>query len=285
IALAAVGIGGAVSYGFAFALGTAVAAAATVAGVRAGADGPPVGLTRMARGVALLAGASALTLLVANIAPVVLTARLTADPHTAASFVSLFVLARVPLFVFAPLQAFLLPALTAATERGDIAGVRDRVRLAVVVVGGVGLIGAAGAALAGPWAARVFFDAPVDLPALVAGLLGLSTALMMLAQVLQPALVALGRHHSATTAWLLGTAVFGGLLFAPADPLTAAVVAQLAGPAVVLAVMALALRTTLSGRVGGQPPRGGSGGPTAPAASVTATGAGGSAASGVRPSS
>ncbi|MGH4024456.1 MAG: hypothetical protein ACRDRV_07705 [Pseudonocardiaceae bacterium] len=284
VALAAAGIATAAGYGFAFALGTAVAAVATVAGVRAGAGGPPVGLTRMARGVALLAGASALTLLVANIAPVVLTARLTGDPRTAAAFVSLFVLARVPLFLFAPLQAFLLPALTAAAERGDIVRVRDRIRFAVVAVGGVGLLGAAGAALAGPWAARVFFDAAADLSALVAGLLGLSTALMMLAQVLQPALVALGRHHSATIAWLLGTAVFGGLLFAPADPLTAAVVAQLAGPAVVLAVMALALRTTLPGRAG-QPPRGGSGCAMSPAASATATEAGGPAASGVRPSS
>lgn len=296
VALAAAGIATAattataVGYGFALALGTAVAAVVTVAGVRAGAGGPPVGLARMARGVALLAGASALTLLVANIAPVVLTARLTADPRTAASFVSLFVLARVPLFLFAPLQAFLLPALTAAAVRGDIARVRDRVRLAVVAVGGVGLLGAAGAALAGPWAARVFFDAPVDLSALVAGLLGLSTALMMLAQVLQPALVALRRHRSATTAWLLGTAVFGGLLFASADPLTAAVVAQLAGPAVVLVIMTLALRTTLSGLVG-QPPRGASGPTMSPptsassTASVTATGAGAGGSAGTPPSS
>lgn len=295
VALAAAGVGtaaghgdagqgavryGAVGYGLAFALGTAVAAVATVAGVRAGAGGPPVRLARLARGVALLAGASALTLLVANIAPVVLTARLTGDPRVAASFVSLFVLARIPLFVFAPLQAFLLPALTAAAERGDVGRLRSRVRRAVVAVGGAGLLGAVGAALAGPWAARVFFDATVDLSALVAGLLGLSTALMMLAQVLQPALVALGRHHSATTAWLLGTAVFGALLFAPADPLTAAVAAQLAGPTVVLAVMALALRRPLTGRAG-QPP--GRGCATSPTASATATGAGGS--TGVLPSS
>ncbi|MGH3907325.1 MAG: hypothetical protein ACRDTE_24585 [Pseudonocardiaceae bacterium] len=281
VALAAAGIATAVGYGFALALGTAVAAVATVVGVRAGSDGPPVGVTRMARGVALLAGASALTLLVANIAPVVLTARLTADPRTAASFVSLFVLARIPLFLFAPLQAFLLPSLTAAVEQGDAGRVRDRVRIAVAVVGAAGLLGAAGAALVGPWAARVFFDAPVDLSALVAGLLGVSTALMMIAQVLQPALVALGRHRSATTAWLLGTAVFGGLLFAPTSPLFAAVTAQLAGPAIVLLVMALTLHTALHRTtLDGQPPPTG-----APSSESNATtGAAGSAASGMRPS-
>ncbi|HEX8761538.1 MAG TPA: hypothetical protein VF734_16560, partial [Pseudonocardiaceae bacterium] len=102
---------GTAAFGFAFALGTLLATAATVAGSRPGTAGPPlgpalhppagppVGLRRMTRGVAFLAGASALTLLLANIAPVVLTSRLTDDPHTAASFVSLFVLARIPLFL------------------------------------------------------------------------------------------------------------------------------------------------------------------------------------------
>lgn len=297
VALAAAGLATAVGYGVAFALGAAVAAAATVLGVRAGAGGPPVRLTRMARGVALLAGASSLTLLMANVAPVVLTARLSTDPATAASFVSLFVLARIPLFVFAPLQAFLLPALTAAAEQGEHDRVRDRIRLAVAVVGAAGLAGAGAAAAGGPWAARVFFDAPVELSALVAGLLGVSTALMMLAQVLQPALVALGRHRSATTAWLLGTAVFAGLLFAPAGALAAAVAAQLAGPAVVLVVMVLALRTALAGQpsVAGAPstvstpatpPPGTSPpGTSAPGTSTSATGAGVSADSGAWPSS
>lgn len=248
VALAVAGIGTVAGYGFAFALGAGVAAVATLAGLAPQAPGPPVNLTQLARGVALLAGASALTLLVANLAPVVLTARLTADPGTAASFVSLFVLARIPLFVFAPLQAFLLPALTAAAQRADSGGIADRVRTAVVVVGAVGLLGAGGVALLGPWAARVLFDAPVGLSALVAGLLGVSTLIMMLVQVLQPALVALGAHRTATTAWLVGTAVFAGLLFAPVPPLGAAVAAQLAGPVIVLAIMAIRLREGLSYR-------------------------------------
>ncbi|MGH3910375.1 MAG: hypothetical protein ACRDRM_06050, partial [Pseudonocardiaceae bacterium] len=123
--------------------------------------------------------------------------------------------------------------------------------------------------------------APVDLSALVAGLLGVSTALMMIAQVLQPALVALGQHRSATTAWLLGTAVFGGLLFAPTSPLFAAVTAQLAGPAIVLMVMAFTLRTALHRTaLNSHPPPTGA----PPSMSNATTGAAGSAASGVRPS-
>lgn len=246
VALAAAGSASTGAYGFAFGLGTGVAAVATVAGMRPGSAGPPVPLAGMARSVGFLAGASALTLLVANIAPVVLTARLTTEPLVVASFVSLFVLARVPLFLFGPLQAFLLPALTGAVARGDAARVRDRLRLVLAVVGTVGLLGTAGAALLGPWAARVLFDAPLTMSAWVAGLLGLSTVFMMSAQVLQPALVALGEHRSATAAWIIGTTAFGALLFAPVPPLDAVVAAQLAGPAIVVLVMAASLRTGLA---------------------------------------
>ncbi|MGH3776221.1 MAG: hypothetical protein ACRDRR_10895 [Pseudonocardiaceae bacterium] len=240
------------AFGFAFALGALLAVAATAVGVRPGASGlslgPPLGLRPMARGVGFLAGASALTLLLANIAPVVLTSRLTEDPGTAASFVSLFVLARIPLFLFAPVQAFLLPSLTAAVERGEIARMRQQIRTVVVVAGAIGLIGVVGAAIAGPWAAQVFFNAPFELPWLVAALLGVSTVLMMIAQILQPALVALGEHRTAMSAWIVGTVVFGALLFIPTAPLVAVVAAQLAGPAVVVVIMASTVRASLARR-------------------------------------
>ncbi|MGH3838893.1 MAG: hypothetical protein ACRDSF_24845, partial [Pseudonocardiaceae bacterium] len=236
------------AFGFAFALGALLAVAATAVGVRPGAPGPSLGLRPMARGVGFLAGASALTLLLANIAPVVLTSRLTDDPGTAASFVSLFVLARIPLFLFSPVQAFLLPSLTAAAERGETARVRRQIRTVVVVAGAIGLIGVVGAAIAGPWAARVFFNAPFELPWLVAALLGVSTVLMMIAQILQPALVALGEHRTAMSAWIVGTVVFGALLFIPTAPLVAVVAAQLAGPAVVVVIMAQTVRASLARR-------------------------------------
>lgn len=236
------------AFGFAFALGALLAVAATIVGVRPGAPGPPLGLRPMARGVGFLAGASALTLLLANIAPVVLTSRLIDDPGTAASFVSLFVLARIPLFLFSPVQAFLLPSLTAAVERGETARVRRQVRSVVAVAGAIGLVGVVAAAIAGPWAARVFFNAPLELSWLVAALLGLSTVIMMIAQILQPALVALGEHRTTMSAWIVGTVIFGALLFAPAAPLVAALAAQLAGPAVVVVIMARSVRASLARR-------------------------------------
>jgi O-antigen/teichoic acid export membrane protein len=241
LALAAAGAAGAGAFGLAFALGTGVAALLCWPGVRPGAPGPPVDLRSAFAGAGMLAAASGLTYLVANLAPLVLTARLPEAPAIAASFVSLFVLARAPIFLFAPLQAFLLPSLTAGVERGDVVHVRSRLR---VVALAVGIVGASGVALAwtfGPWAARVFFDAPVDLPHVAAGLLGLSTAAMMAAQALQPALVALGQHRVAMAAWLAGALVFVAVLFVPGDAVTSAVAAQVAGPTTVVIVMSLAV--------------------------------------------
>jgi O-antigen/teichoic acid export membrane protein len=251
-------------FGFVFAAGCAVAASVTLPalggngrrGPRPDREGDEPGEERvrvgpLAAAVALLACASGLTLLVTNLGPVVLTSRLgtdRVDADLAASFVSLFLLARVPLFLFAPVQAFLLPALSSAAERGDLAGVRDRVRAVLLAVAAVGLPGVAGGWLLGPWAARALFGAPTELPRLVAGLLAVSTVAMMVASVLQPALVALGRNRSATLAWVVSSAVFVGLLFAPVAPLAAAVSAQLVAPTLVSLLMLNALRRALRAR-------------------------------------
>lgn len=242
VVLVVVGVGEAVAFGYAFVLGALVAAVATVGALRPGSPGPPVRFRSMARSVALLAGASGLTLLIANLAPVVLTARLAGDAVTAASFASLFILARTPLFLFAPVQALLLPRLTAAAAVHDAPSMRRAlvVVLSAVAVGGLG--GAAFIGLIGPWAARVFFDAPTELSMVVAGLLGVSTAAMMAAQVLQAALVAMGMHRAATIAWSTGTAVFVPLLLLPGDPIAAVVTAQLVGPALVVVLMTFAAR-------------------------------------------
>ena len=173
VVLALVGATDPLAYGWAFALGTGVAAVLCLPGRRALADpGPPVEVRAMARATGLLIVASGLTYVVANTAPLVLTARLPAAPELAASYVSLFVLARIPVFLFGPVQAFLLPTLTAGAERADLAYLRSRLRVALLAVAAVGVPGAVLTAALGPWAARTFFGAPLDLPHTAAGLLG-----------------------------------------------------------------------------------------------------------------
>jgi O-antigen/teichoic acid export membrane protein len=91
----------------------------------------------------------------------------------------------------------------------------------------------------------VFFDAPVELSAAVAGALGLSTAAMMAAQILQAVLVALRVHRTATIAWSIGTVLFVPLLFLPVEPVRAAVIGQLAAPLLVVVLMLFAVRRGL----------------------------------------
>lgn len=261
-------------FGFVFAVGCGLAALVTLPGLfrgiairqlpglmrfpnRPGAiPDSRVSVRALAGAVAYLAGASALTLMMTNLGPVVLTSRLgsaPADAELAASFVSLFLLARVPLFLFGPVQAFLLPALTEAAERRDAAAVRAKVRLALLAVLAVGLPGVLGAGLLGPWATRVFFKAPIELSHTVAALLGVGTLAMMAAQILQPALVSLSRNRAATLSWVAAGAVFVGLLFAPVAPLAATVTAQVVAPLLVTGLMTISLRRALHGLDGPAP--------------------------------
>ncbi len=277
VVLALAGATDPLAYGWAFALGTGIAALACLPGRRSSRRrqwvgpspvpaesatmpgavtdgsatvppplaGTPVRARVMARATGLLVVASGLTYVVANTAPLVLTARLPAAPEVAASFVSLFVLARIPVFLFGPLQAFLLPTLTAGAERADLPHVRSRLRVVLLAVAAVGVPGALMTAALGPWAARTFFGAPLDLPHTAAGLLGVGTVAMLAAQVLQPALVALRVHRMATIAWVVGVLAFGAVLVAPADPATAAVTAQVVGPTAVCLVMGVTVAARL----------------------------------------
>ncbi|MFC4854719.1 lipopolysaccharide biosynthesis protein [Actinophytocola glycyrrhizae] len=217
---------------------------------------PPVTARRMARSLSLLVGGTLLMLVVMNVAPVVVTSRLTGDAATAAAFASAFVLARIPLFLFAPVQAMLLPSLTRAAAAGDLATVRSKLRLILMAVLAVGLPAVLASFTIGPWAVQVLFGAEVRLSGVVVGLLGVSTVGLMAALVLQPGLIALGAHRSVTTTWLVGTVVLAVALVLPGDPVRAGVVAQLAGAAVVVALMLRTLSIRLRRGQTGAPPAG-----------------------------
>jgi O-antigen/teichoic acid export membrane protein len=258
VAVAASGAPGATVYALLFAAGSAVGAVAGLPWLRR-LDGPdvdphrpvPGSLRRMANATVVLAGSTLLSQLVANLAPIVVSSRLAADTATAAAFTSAFILVRIPFFLFAPVQAMLLPTLTAAATTGRLADFRRTLRVILTVIAAVGVPGAIASLLIGPLAVQVLFGAHVRLSGPLLGVLGVGTIGLMVAQVLQPALVALGRHAVVTTAWLAGSVVLTGLLFLPGNPLTAAVVAQLAGSVVVVAVMAKAVSAASIGSPNG----------------------------------
>lgn len=267
IIVAVSGAPNATSYALLFAAGSAFGALAGTPWLRgldkATASGPTVdqdllepgaaaggSLSRMATATVVLAGSTLLSQFVANVAPIVVGARLVSDTATAAAFTSAFILVRIPFFLFAPVQAMLLPTLTAAATTGKLSVFRRMLRLILTAIAAVGIPGAIASLLVGPLAVQVLFGAHVRLSGPMLGLLGVGTIALMVAQVLQPALVALGRHRSVTMSWLLGSVVLTGLLFLPGDPVHAAVIAQLVGSALVVGGMARAVSAELQSRAG-----------------------------------
>ncbi|HEX5402723.1 MAG TPA: hypothetical protein VFX16_10545 [Pseudonocardiaceae bacterium] len=253
VAVAVSGAPNATAYALLFAAGSAVGALAGVPWLRGldrgTASGEPVGsLGRMTSATLVLAGSTLLSQLVANLAPIVVSSRLAGDTATAAAFTSAFILVRIPFFLFAPVQAMLLPTLTAAATTGRFAVFRRALRLILTAIAAVGIPGAIASLLIGPLAVQVLFGAHVRLSGPLLGLLGIGTIALMVAQVLQPALVALGRHRAVTLSWLAGSVVLTGLLFLPGNPVHAAAAAQLAGSAVVVVGMALAVAGELRAR-------------------------------------
>lgn len=259
VAVVVAGVAGAGLFGMTFALGTVVGVVAGLVWLRSRPAPVPGGVVEPAGAervdsLALLVMAGLLVQAVANVAPIVVTARLPQDAALALAFSSAFILVRVPLFVFSPVQALLLPGLTEAATRGDLGAVRAVLRRITVWVLAVGVVGAVGSAVLGPWAVRVFFGAEAGLSWVLMGALGVGTLLLMVAQVLQPALIALGARSAITASWVAGTVVLLAVLVLPGSPVVVATVAQLAGPLLVAAGMAVALARRLA-RVGDGGPK------------------------------
>ena len=259
LALAAGGIASTGLYGFVFALGSGVGAIAALRWLRLGRPGqlrfpamPPdraPGLepgpaeldAGRVRGLAPLVGATLLAQVVANLAPIVVTARLTSDIAVAAAFASAFILARVPLFVFSPLQAVVLPAVARAFTQGDKGSVQRIVRPVLLATAGIGIVGTGFLITAGPWAIHTLFGAKAPISATVLGFLGVSTLLLIVAQILQAALVAVRAHLAVTVSWQISTVVLIAVLMVPINPVHAAVFGQVAASAAVVTAMTASL--------------------------------------------
>jgi galactan 5-O-arabinofuranosyltransferase len=209
-----------------------------------------------AGGLALLVAGSMLMQLVANLAPLVASTRLTHADTLAAAFGQAFVLVRIPLLLTAPIQAMLLPSLTRSAAHHDYAALRHRVRLGLLAVAGLGALGTAILAGVGPWALKTFFGSAdishsgtkADLSHRLLAELGVGTVFLMLTAILQPTLVALNRHRLVPLAWGLGAVVLTVLVVLPIDPLDAAAAGSVCGPLTVVLVMALGLTDALRGR-------------------------------------
>ncbi len=231
LVLAAAGVSAALPYALVLAAAPGVAALATRP--RRAARPPAITEEPFARPVASLLVASLLAMAVANLAPVLVTAALPADPARAFAFACALVLTRAPLLFVGPLQAMLLPGLAAAAGRGETAAVRRQVGRALRTTAVLGVVAVAGAALLGRPVLALLFGAGAELlPAVTVALLAVSAVLLTAVALVQPALVALGGHTALMTGWLAGAVAFGAVfaVLVGGDAVTAAVAATRAAP-------------------------------------------------------
>jgi O-antigen/teichoic acid export membrane protein len=182
--------------------------------VRAG--GPEVAPRTVVRAVATLLGASVLSQALANAGPIIV--QLLATPNEGAvsgQFLAALVVARVPLFLFAAVQAVFLPGLAGLVSTGDADGFRRRVEAVGVGTLVIGVAGALAVWLLGSELVPLLFGPRFSIDRGVITLIAVSGALFMLAQVAAQTLLALGADRTVVIGWAAGIA---GLLIAAAVP-------------------------------------------------------------------
>lgn len=210
--------------------------------LRARGAGPQIGWAELCRGLGLLVVSALLAQVVVNVAVVNVRLLDPDDVAVAAALLSALVLARVPLFVFASLQASLLPGLSAAVAAADPAGYRRLLTRALAVVTALALAGAAFAVPLGPWLIRVLFDAPGVLGVADFAWLAAGTCAYLWAMVLGQGVLARGRHRDQALAWVAGTAALVLVTLLPGDVVMRVELGYAVGSLVVVAALLRGVR-------------------------------------------
>lgn len=218
----------------------------------AGPEAPYVGATAA---LATLVVASALSQALANAGPVIVQLLAGPGESTAAGrFAAALVVARVPLFAFAAVQAVLLPGLAAFVGAGDAPGLRRRARLVASWTGSLGVVGTVVVWLLGPWVVRLLFGPGFTAGRGIITAIAASGAAFMLAQVAAQVLLALGDERLVVVGWAAGVAALVAASFwrAPIDERGAAalVVGAVVAFAALGAVALARIRGWDRGRVG-----------------------------------
>ena len=216
-------------------------AAAAQAGWR-GAASARIGWRTLLGGLGLLSVSSLIAQFVANVG--VINARLIAPTEVviAGALLSALVLVRIPLFVFASLQAPLLPGLAAALASGDGSRFRALLHRALAIVSGLGLGYGVPVVLLGPGLVGILFGTPDVLTAADFGWLAAGTVGYLWAMVLGQGLLAQQRHLGQAAAWSAGAAALTTVTLLPLPVALRVEVGYTAGSIVTAAGMAIMLR-------------------------------------------
>ena len=214
-----------------------------------GPPADPVGPALLARSILPIVVASTAAQSLINLGPVAVTALVDAgDRDRAGSFLAAALIARIPVFAFAAVQAVLIPGLVRAVATHQREAFRRSLGLVLGATVGLGLLGILGCAVAGPALLHLLAGREYDLPASDIAALAAVVALYLVGMVLQPAALSLGRHRAAMLPWVGCAVVFPLPLLLPIDPVHAVEAALLAAAAI--AVLGLALVVRHGWRVG-----------------------------------
>jgi O-antigen/teichoic acid export membrane protein len=247
VALAGLGVSAAGPYGLAVGLAPLAAAGVGWLGPRGPViDGPEAHWGELSHALGLLLAGSLFAQVLVNAGP--LAVKLLASDQeqaTAGRFLAGLVLARVPLFLFASVQAALLPELAglAATgrSRAFASGLR-RILIFVVILGATAVVAAP---TVGPTALRILFGEEFGLSRAHLTYLAAGSAFYMLALTLAQAHIALADYARVAVAWLVGIVSFVVVTAAVRDLLLRVELGFLAGSAAAALAMGIMLTRRL----------------------------------------
>ncbi|PRZ44373.1 O-antigen/teichoic acid export membrane protein [Antricoccus suffuscus] len=138
------------------------------------------------------------------------------DP-TAGVFLSALVIARIPLFLFAALQASLLPNIAALIARRELIAVRSLVRRVCVALTALGALATVLLIAFGPELLVFVFGPRFDISRWTLGLLSLGCLVFMVASALAQVLIAAQRAKDAGIIWVISVVLFLAFLALPIE--------------------------------------------------------------------
>jgi O-antigen/teichoic acid export membrane protein len=245
--LVALGVAVAGPYGVVLGAAPLIAVLPTLrAAHRTLAPGPDAGWQELSRALGWLLGASLAAQVLVNAAPLAVQLLATeSEQAIAGRFLAGLVIARLPLFFFAAIQAALLPKLSGLVGSDRLADFRRGMRMVLLVVGSI--TGAATLTMLtiGPLVVRILFGEGFEMGRRDLALLAAATGGYMVALVLAQALIALSRYVQVCVGWLLGLAALVVVTAVVPDLLLRAELGFLAGAVVSAYAMARMLRSRL----------------------------------------
>jgi O-antigen/teichoic acid export membrane protein len=211
VGLALVGVETVGWYGFALAAAPVAAVAATAwrLGPATEPAPPDDNWGDLAGALSVLMVGTLLAQFVVNAAPV--AASVLAGPDEAARagvFISVLVLARMPLFLFSAIQAAFLPGMAAFVAQGDRVGFVRRLRAVVAAVTALAGAGLGVFVGLGPWLVTLFYGAEYEATREDIWPLAAGAGLFMIASALAQTLISLRAYVLSVVGWVLGAVAF-----------------------------------------------------------------------------